>query len=147
MEYLESDMSTLIKFGPKTGFTEEHLLVIIYNTLCALKLLHSANVTHRDIKPSNILVNKECQVKICDFGISRTLPESCLGKGSGNTKRVRDSIMKQGLQNKYESNEIKKIIAKTVAQKIEAEDQGTKKRSLSSHVGSRWYRAPEICIL
>ena len=60
MEYLESDMASLIKYGPKTGFTEEHLLIIIYNTLCALKFLHSANVIHRDIKPSNILVNKEC---------------------------------------------------------------------------------------
>lgn len=31
---------------------------------------------------------------ICDFGLSRTLPESCIGKGSGNTKRMRDSIIK-----------------------------------------------------
>jgi hypothetical protein len=34
-------------------------------------------------------------VKICDFGLSRTLPESLIGKGSDNTRRVRESILKQ----------------------------------------------------
>jgi hypothetical protein len=32
-------------------------------------------------------------VKICDFGLSRTLPEDCIGKASGNTKRVRDYML------------------------------------------------------
>jgi serine/threonine protein kinase len=34
--------------------------------------MHSANIIHRDIKPANILINTKCQVKICDFGLSRT---------------------------------------------------------------------------
>lgn len=37
----------------------------------ALKYLHSElKVIHRDVKPSNILINRQGQVKICDFGIS-----------------------------------------------------------------------------
>ena len=36
-----------------------------------LKYIHSANVMHRDLKPSNILVNSDCALAICDFGLSR----------------------------------------------------------------------------
>ena len=47
--------------------------------MAGLKFIHSANVIHRDIKPSNILISKDFKIKICDFGIARTLPESCIG--------------------------------------------------------------------
>lgn len=33
--------------------------------------MHSCNIIHRDIKPSNILLDKKCNVKICDFGLCR----------------------------------------------------------------------------
>lgn len=59
MEKFDTDLRALIRLGPKSGYTEEHLIMIMYNTLCALKYLHSANVVHRDIKPSNILINKD----------------------------------------------------------------------------------------
>lgn len=36
-----------------------------------LKYTHSAGVIHRDLKPSNILVNENCDLKICDFGLAR----------------------------------------------------------------------------
>ena len=35
--------------------------------------MHSARVIHRDIKPANILVNEDCTIKICDFGLSRSI--------------------------------------------------------------------------
>lgn len=28
------------------------------------------DLIHRDIKPHNILINRECQIKLCDFGIA-----------------------------------------------------------------------------
>jgi len=46
---------------------------VVYNLLCAVKYLHSANVLHRDLKPANILVNEDCSVKICDFGLARSI--------------------------------------------------------------------------
>ncbi|KAF7118493.1 hypothetical protein CNMCM5793_008019 [Aspergillus hiratsukae] len=43
----------------------------IYQILRGLKYIHSANVIHRDLKPTNILINENCDVKICDFGLAR----------------------------------------------------------------------------
>lgn len=41
--------------------------------LVAVRYLHSANVLHRDLKPANILVNEDCSVKLCDFGLARSI--------------------------------------------------------------------------
>jgi mitogen-activated protein kinase 1/3 len=92
MEYIESDLKKLTSLGNNSHFEEGHLILVIYNLLCALKNLHAANIIHRDLKPGNILIDDECNIKLCDFGISRTLPESCIGQGSGCSKRIRDSI-------------------------------------------------------
>ena len=107
--------------------------------------MHSANIIHRDLKPANILIDDDCNIKICDFGIARSQPESCIGQGSGSTKRVRDSIRKLGLDNKYTDDQLKDKIATKLVKNMEKIKD--KKRSLSSHVGSRWYRAPEICLV
>jgi serine/threonine protein kinase len=36
-----------------------------------VKFLHSAGVAHRDLKPANILLNSQCGIKLCDFGLAR----------------------------------------------------------------------------
>lgn len=41
--------------------------------LCALKYLHESNVIHRDLKPANVLVNEDCTIKLCDFGLARSV--------------------------------------------------------------------------
>ena len=77
---------------------------------------------------------------ICDFGLSRTLPESSIGKGSGNTKRFRESI--HSLSKKLDKTEEKKVIEA----KLNATQVSDRKRSMSCHFGTRWYRAPEISL-
>ena len=36
------------------------MVSILYNLLCSLNFLHTANIMHRDIKPANILVDADC---------------------------------------------------------------------------------------
>ena len=55
--------------------TPEHVEFFLYQILRGVKYIHSANVVHRDLKPPNILVNKDCELKICDFGLARGFDE------------------------------------------------------------------------
>ncbi len=47
----------------------------MYQLLRGLKYIHSASVLHRDLKPSNLLVNSNCDLAICDFGLARGVSE------------------------------------------------------------------------
>lgn len=48
----------------------------LYQLLRGLKYMHSANVLHRDLKPCNLLLNANCDLKICDFGLARITSET-----------------------------------------------------------------------
>ncbi|KAJ5096874.1 hypothetical protein N7456_007595 [Penicillium angulare] len=50
-----------------------------YQILRGLKFIHSAGIIHRDLKPSNILVNENCDLKICDFGLAREKDQEMTG--------------------------------------------------------------------
>jgi len=50
-----------------------HKQYIMYQLLNSLAYMHSGELLHRDVKPSNLLVNTECQVKVGDFGLARSV--------------------------------------------------------------------------
>jgi len=69
MEPMEADLHQIIKSGQT--LTNEHVQYFTYQILRGMKYVHSASVIHRDLKPGNLLVNSDCELKICDFGLSR----------------------------------------------------------------------------
>lgn len=66
---MEADMHQIIQSGQE--LTEAHHQCFLYQILKALKYIHSCNIIHRDLKPGNLLVNSNCEIRICDFGLSR----------------------------------------------------------------------------
>lgn len=68
-DLMETDLHQVIY--SMQPMSDDHIKYFIYQTLCALYHIHSAGVLHRDIKPSNILLNANCDLKICDFGLAR----------------------------------------------------------------------------
>ena len=68
-ELMETDLSSIIK-SPQP-LSDEHAQFFLYQILRGLKYMHSACILHRDLKPRNILINSNCDLKICDFGLAR----------------------------------------------------------------------------
>jgi len=67
---MDTDLHQIIR-SPQ-HLSDDHVQYFLYQVLRGLKFIHSANILHRDLKPSNLLVNANCDLKICDFGLART---------------------------------------------------------------------------
>ncbi|XP_014215430.1 neither inactivation nor afterpotential protein C isoform X2 [Copidosoma floridanum] len=52
---------------------EEHIAYILRETIKAVMHLHENNVLHRDIRASNIMLTKEGEIKLVDFGLCRMI--------------------------------------------------------------------------
>lgn len=59
---MDTDLDVII--NSNQNLSDQHIQYFIYQILCAVKYIHSANVLHRDIKPSNILCNEDCTIKV-----------------------------------------------------------------------------------
>jgi mitogen-activated protein kinase 1/3 len=125
MEICDTDLKKLCRTDVNLGTL--HINTLLYNLMVGLKYLHSAGIYHRDLKPANCLVNQDCSVKICDFGLSRAIGEEQPHLHAlPNTPRG-------------ENREQQAVPAVPHTQRL--------KRHLTGHVVTRWYRAPELILL
>lgn len=69
-ELMDTDLHQIIKSSQ--ALSNDHCQYFLFQLLRGLKYLHSANILHRDLKPGNLLINANCDLKICDFGLART---------------------------------------------------------------------------
>ena len=74
LDLMESDLHHIIH--SKQSLSKDHIQYFLYQLLRGLKYIHSADIIHRDLKPSNLLVNHDCELKIGDFGMARSLHSS-----------------------------------------------------------------------
>ena len=121
LECGDQDLRSLLN-KEQSVLEEDHAIIILYNLLCGIKFLHSANVMHRDLKPGNILINLECEIKICDFGLSRTV----------------DYI---------QYDEPPCVVKRRTTADVKSSSGDSAERSVSQCTMTRWYRAPEVILL
>mmetsp|Transcript_8064 Transcript_8064/g.23104 ORF Transcript_8064/g.23104 Transcript_8064/m.23104 type:complete len:395 (-) Transcript_8064:110-1294(-) len=77
MEYMDGGTLAHICNHHREGIEERYLADIARQVLSGLAYLHrEMRIVHRDIKPSNLLINRQGDVKISDFGVSGQLANS-----------------------------------------------------------------------
>ena len=88
LEYCEyGNIREILKKGKKLNIkiTEMEISAIIYMVLQGIKFIHEKNLINRDIKGRNILVGKNGNVKLCDFGICKRYIENGMKKFRGGS--------------------------------------------------------------
>jgi len=73
MPLMDTDLHRVIYSSQK--LTDQHVQFLMFQLISAVCYMQTAKVIHRDLKPPNILVNAACELKICDFGLARTMNE------------------------------------------------------------------------
>lgn len=78
MAYVEGqDLYGILRDNPKMPL--ERVLKFATQFAEALAAAHAEGVVHRDLKPQNILVNKDDQIFISDFGLAKSFEEGAIG--------------------------------------------------------------------
>ncbi|KAI3486724.1 hypothetical protein L1887_49674 [Cichorium endivia] len=166
----EADLSQIIRSGQ--SLSDAHHQYFMAQILRGVRYMHAAKVIHRDLKPSNLLVNGDCALRICDFGLARAYADSdefhaptASGEEAAEPK-PRTSLSSSVDGDRSDTQAIAQEAASSTAprsdsarspspasdlhvQLYKTDSKGKQKRlnypggPLTGYVATRWYRAPE----
>ncbi len=73
-EYVDKTLLEIIE-QKSNGLDQGIIKEYIYQLCKAVNYVHNLDLIHRDIKPENILIKNDTNVKLCDFGFCRSMPQ------------------------------------------------------------------------
>jgi serine/threonine protein kinase len=108
----------------------------------------------QDIKPANVLINADCSMKICDFGLSRSTlgPNATAAQKARAEEEIASAARKQreALANAPLPQQARQVSTEKMVAMGSLQHQPPPQklaRELTKHVVTRWYRAPEVILL
>ena len=108
------------------ALSDAHIQYIVWQVFRALRYLHAAGVVHRDMKPTNLLLNRDCELALADFGLARYMPAACgLGLGAAAAAAAPMDVSDGGAA-------------------APPPYSNSRASRLTRYVVTRWYRAPEL---
>lgn len=121
-EFMEADLHETIRAGV---LSDAHNQYIMYQLLRSINYMHKARVLHRDLKPGNVLINSDCLLKVCDFGLARMfVPKPKPGEGP-----PKNMMTSRDASSEHETN-----------------PNDAASLPMTENIATRWYCAPEILV-
>src|SRR5712692_6689295 len=93
MEYIEGD--TLREKIHRERTELRKLLRYLQQVAEGLAKAHSANIVHRDLKPDNIMITREGDAKILDFGLAKLIEQRPTSTSAEGSSEVATAVMPQ----------------------------------------------------
>lgn len=150
LEASEADLSQIIRSGQ--ALSDAHLQYFIAQILRGVRYMHAARIIHRDMKPGNLLVNGDCQLKLCDFGLARAYRD----RPDELTASMSEHVSPGAERTFPESPHLDRSQPASPSMQMNAQTPPPSQLRttaldfpggpLTEYVATRWYRAPEIML-
>ena len=88
----DADLSQIIRSNQT--LTEAHIKYFMVQLLRAIHYMHSVHILHRDLKPGNLLVNADCSLRVCDFGMARAF--ACPASAHNELRKEKAPVERTG---------------------------------------------------